>query len=167
MASSFPQGNKKTVTKIITPEALIFDRQKKIVLVGGCFDILHDGHFEFLKKAKAEGDILVVLLENDENVKKRKGPARPINTQNKRAKALADLSYVDFVIRLKEMTKDAEYDKLIVQIKPDVLAITKGDPGIKHRQRQAKLTGARVAEVIERIGGLSTTSLLDRNGQNS
>ena len=45
----------------------------KIVLVGGCFDMLHVGHVEFLRKSRSFGDYLIVLLESDENIKKLKG----------------------------------------------------------------------------------------------
>ena len=47
-------------------------RGSKIVLAGGCFDILHLGHITFLEKAKAQGDMLFILLESDENIKKSK-----------------------------------------------------------------------------------------------
>jgi len=50
--------------------------KKKVVLVGGCFDILHIGHLKFLEEAKKSGDILVVLLEDDKNVKRLKGKGK-------------------------------------------------------------------------------------------
>src|SRR3990172_9001991 len=52
---------------------------KRIVLVGGCFDIIHKGHILFLKKAKDEGDFLFVFLESDKKVRELKGYGRPIN----------------------------------------------------------------------------------------
>ncbi len=67
------------MTKIIEVEDIknISDRlkseDKKIVLVGGFFDILHIGHIKFLQKAKEKGDALFVLLESDEMAKKLKG----------------------------------------------------------------------------------------------
>ena len=57
---------------------------KKVVLVGGCFDVLHYGHIHFLSSAKNHGDQVVVALESDENVKTRKGSTRPIHTQAQR-----------------------------------------------------------------------------------
>ena len=63
----------------------------KIVLVGGCFDILHLGHVVFLEKAKKEGDVLVVLLESDEKVRFLKGKGRPVHTQSERAEILSAL----------------------------------------------------------------------------
>ena len=68
---------------------------KNIVLVGGCFDIVHLGHLIFLEKAKAKGDILIVLLESDENIRKNKGQNRPINNQEDRALFLSKLKMVD------------------------------------------------------------------------
>ena len=61
----------------------------KVVLVGGCFDLLHYGHIAFLKEAKKHGDYLIVLLESDENVRRLKGEGRPFHTQKQRKEMLA------------------------------------------------------------------------------
>lgn len=132
---------------------------KKIVLVGGCFDILHIGHITFLEKAKKEGDILIVLLESDESIRKSKGKRRPINNVVDRAKTLSSLKFVDFVVTLPEM-KDHKYDELVERIKPDVIATTRGDSGVLHKIRQVKLTGAKLKYVTNMVKDSSTTNLL-------
>lgn len=130
------------------------------VLVGGCFDILHKGHLVFLEKAKKEGDILVVILESDQNIRKLKGKDRPINTQENRAKVLASLKDVDLVVTLPKIDSDNDYDDLVMKLKPDVIATTEGDKGIRHKIRQAKLTGAKLVEVTERVEGFSSSDLI-------
>jgi D-beta-D-heptose 7-phosphate kinase/D-beta-D-heptose 1-phosphate adenosyltransferase len=67
-----------------------------IVLVNGCFDILHTGHVEHLREARAMGDKLIVALTIDGKV--NKGPNRPINTWNDRSFLLRELRCVDEVI---------------------------------------------------------------------
>src|SRR5271155_5547011 len=57
----------------------LHQQNQKMVLVGGCFDILHIGHITFLEEAKKQGDMLLVLLESDETITQTKGPHRPIN----------------------------------------------------------------------------------------
>ena len=99
----------------------------KVVLVGGCFDILHYGHISFLKKAKKLGNYLVVALESDENTKKLKGPGRPIHNQNQRKKMLESLRFVNKVIALPPMKSDSDYEKLVRKVNPDIIAITQGD----------------------------------------
>src|SRR3989338_7164381 len=111
---------------------------KRIVLAGGCFDILHIGHITFLEKAKKEGDVLMVLLESDESIRKSKGGNRPINTMEDRARILAALKSVDIVVKLPHMGSDKEYDDLIEKIQPAVLASAIGDRAIDHKKRQAK-----------------------------
>lgn len=135
---------------------------KTIVLVGGCFDILHVGHTLFLETAKKEGDFLFVLLESDENTKKKKGEGRPINSQKKRTAVLCALKFVDYVIPLIGVTKNEDYDKLIVQIKPDVIAMTKGEPGVEQRKKQAVAVGAELKLVIDRVKEESTTGLIKK-----
>ena len=134
---------------------------KTIVLTGGFFDILHTGHIKFLRNAKKEGDYLFVLLEDDDKARNIKGPKRPINLQKDRAKILSTLDTVDYIVLLKNMTNDAAYDKIILQITPHVIATTYGDPYIKHKRRQAKLVKGRVACVIKRIYNHSTTQLAE------
>lgn len=137
--------------------------KKKIVLVGGCFDILHPGHIIFLEKAKKAGDFLVVLLESDEKVKQLKGGDRPIHSQKDRTIILKALRFVDQVVKLPYMKDDQEYDQLIRKIKPDIIATTYGDQNIHHYQRSAKRVGAKLKFVVRFIKGHSTTRILDHN----
>lgn len=136
------------------------ERQNKhIVLAGGCFDILHVGHISFLQKAKEQGGVLFVILESDEFLQKTKGALRPINTQNDRAKVLSALETVDFIILLPSVFSDEDYDKLVMAIKPAIIATTEGDPGSIHKHRQAGLTDAKVISVVERIPDQSSSKL--------
>ena len=137
-------------------------KSSKVVLVGGCFDILHPGHLIFLEKAKKEGDQLIVLLESDAKIRKLKGEGRPVNTQEKRAKALRNLKFVTQVLELPFMETEKEYEQLIQKIKPDVIAITRGIDE-KHHKRVAKLTGATLKYVTEFIKGYSTTKIISHN----
>ena len=132
---------------------------KQIVLVGGCFDILHLGHINFLENSKNLGDILFVLLESDEAVGKLKGKDRPINNQIERAQILSALSIVSYVILLPLMKTDKDYDKLITQIKPDFIGATQDDPNISHKIRQAKMIDGKVKIVTKRVDNKSTTKL--------
>ena len=132
---------------------------KEIVLAGGCFDILHIGHVEFLEKAKKQGDVLLVMLENDETVKRIKGRARPIHKQEERAYMLSSLSMVDYVIILPRLETDQKYDTLISQIRPSVIAITKGDPYKNKKQKQAGRVGGKLVEVVKKISDKSTSRL--------
>lgn len=89
------------------------NQQQKIMIVGGCFDILHPGHIDFLQKAKKLCDILVVLLEPDEKVKWLKGENRPVNKEEQRKNNLQQL----FVYTGKKedlITKKPLIDKIIV-----------------------------------------------------
>ena len=68
----------------------------KIVLTTGVFDLVHPGHFDYFEKAKSYGDILIVSIVDDKYV--RKGPGRPIFSQELRLSWLAALQIVDFVV---------------------------------------------------------------------
>ncbi len=92
-------------------------QKKKIVFTNGVFDILHRGHIDYLCKAKALGDILIVGMNTDSSVRKIKGPHRPMQNQNDRAVIAASLKAVDYVILFGESTPE----RLIRFVKPDVL----------------------------------------------
>jgi len=131
---------------------------KTIVLVGGCFDLIHFGHIQFLEKAKAQGGMLFVLLESDASIKRLKGVDRPIHNQIQRAHMLASLQMVDYVILLPPL-ESKEYDDIIGTLKPDILATTEGDPDRSHKERQAKKTHAQVIDVVKRNDEFSTSRI--------
>jgi rfaE bifunctional protein nucleotidyltransferase chain/domain len=137
-----------------------FSREGKgrILLTGGCFDILHVGHVRFLSEAKKMGDYLIVLLENDKNVKKLKGENRPVFIQKERAEMLSALRSVDLVVLLPAMENDSDYLGLIRMIKPDIIVATENDPNIEKKRSQAKQIGGEL-EVIPFIKTLSTSKL--------
>ena len=134
-----------------------------VVLVGGCFDILHKGHIEFLKEAKKQGNTLVILLESDESVKKRKGETRPINTQSNRANALSNLPSVDYIILLPHLKIDLEYYDLVKKLEPDIIAVTESDPAYNKKVEQAKMVGGEVVKVINRLPYSTTDLVKDYN----
>lgn len=134
-------------------------QNKIIVLAGGCFDILHLGHIEFLSEAKKRGDYLFILLESDESIKKIKGNGRPINNQRERAEVLQAICDVDYIVTIPELETDRQYDELISKIKPSIIATTKGDSSRQHKERQAKMVKGKVIDVIERKRKKSTSNL--------
>jgi len=137
----------------------LLNTNQQLVLVGGCFDILHIGHIHFLELAKKQGDILVVLLESDNAIKTKKGPHRPINTQEDRATILSSLRFMDTVILLPPSTRDEDYLNVTKWLKPAIIATTKGDPRRKEKEYCAQAVGAQVMDVIERQEDASTTHL--------
>lgn len=148
------------VRKITEVVEKLKKQHQKIVLVGGCFDILHPGHVIFLEKAKKKGDRLFVFLESDEKVKQLKGASRPIHNQKMRAKVLSALCFVDYVVMLPYMRDDEQYDQLVIKIRPDVIAATTKESNIKHLERSAKLSGAKFQVVTKAIKDHSTSRIL-------
>lgn len=135
--------------------------QGSIVLVGGCFDILHTGHKTFLDAAKKEANTLIVLLESDKSVQKRKGDKRPVNSQKNRASILASIPSVSHIVLLPEFKNDQDYYKLTKLIKPAIIAVTENDPLLIIKQDQAKMVGGRVIQVIKRVPNKSTSQLIE------
>src|SRR3989344_2956512 len=132
---------------------------KKLVLAGGVFGLLHYGHIKFLKEAKKYGDILIVALESDTTVQRRKGKSRPIFNQQIRAEILSELICVDYVILLNEMNSDKDYFDLVKAIKPDVIAVTKNDPQLDNKRKQAAGIGGELKIVTDKINTPSTSKL--------
>lgn len=155
-------GKILTIKEVSKLEENLGKNAKKVVVAGGCFDILHPGHIAFIKAAKDTGDFLVVLLESDEAIQKMKGKGRPMHSQKERAEALSALSLVDFVVTLERSLSDDEYDELILALKPAIIATTKGDVNKHHKERQARLINAKVIEVLEPLPDYSTTKLIRR-----
>lgn len=90
---------------------------EKLVFTNGCFDLLHPGHIDLLRRAKALGTRLVVGINSDDSVRRIKGNGRPFMNQDDRAEVLLALRFVDQVVVFEEPTPE----KVIRQIEPDVL----------------------------------------------
>lgn len=142
------------------PELLKKLNYKKLVVVGGCFDLLHLGHIIFLQQAKQKGEILLVLLESDESIKKLKGELRPIHSQTVRAEILSELKSVDFVLKLPLLPTDKDYDELLTTLHPSVIATTEGDEYDFHKKRQAKKVGAKMLYVTPIVKDHSTSKII-------
>jgi len=134
------------------------NRQMRIVLTNGCFDILHRGHIAYLNQARALGDLLVVGVNSDESIRRLKGPERPINTLEDRLQVLAALSCVDHVVAFDDDTPH----RLVKAIRPHVFA--KGGDYTRDRLSEAALVeelGGRV-EILPLVRERSTTGLISK-----
>jgi D-beta-D-heptose 7-phosphate kinase/D-beta-D-heptose 1-phosphate adenosyltransferase len=129
-----------------------------VVFTNGCFDILHAGHVDLLEDAAREGDVLVVALNSDASVRGLKGPQRPINPQQQRARVLAALAVVDYVV----LFDDPDPGRLITGLLPDVL-IKGGDwsPETIIGSDVVKAYGGRVATIPLKYGA-STTDIIKK-----
>ena len=127
---------------------------KKIVFTNGCFDILHLGHLKILNAAKRKGDVLIVGLNSDASIRKIKGSKRPILTEKTRAKLLANMIQVNYVVIFSEATP---YN-LIKRIKPDIL-VKGGD------WKKEEIVGKKLVKKIYRVklcSGHSTTAIINK-----
>ncbi len=129
-----------------------------IVFTNGCFDILHQGHIEYLSAAKELGDRLVVGLNSDSSVQEIKGENRPIQSEEDRKKILLALSCIDLVVIFNESTPAS----LIEEVKPDVLV--KGGDYTEDEiigAESIKANGGKVV-ILPFVEGASTTSIISR-----
>lgn len=132
--------------------------KSRVVLTGGCFDVLHFGHATFLNEAKKQGDLLLVALESDEAILKRKG-RMPIHTQAQRALMLSGVRHIDYILMLPFMSDHTQYDELVLQTRPHVIVATEGDPLISRKLLQAKRVDARL-HVVPFVSNYSTSAIL-------
>jgi D-beta-D-heptose 7-phosphate kinase / D-beta-D-heptose 1-phosphate adenosyltransferase len=119
------------MNKIITLEEAKEIKQnnegKSLVLMTGCFDVIHFGHIDYFRFAKKQGDILIVGIENDQNIKINKGDHRPIFNFLQRAKVLSELESIDYIFENKKVVSfdsdkaDKVFLDIMMAIKPDIL----------------------------------------------
>lgn len=131
---------------------------EKIVFTNGCFDILHAGHVTYVEQARAQGDRLIVAVNDDASVSRLKGPGRPINSVDRRMAVLAGLGAVDWVISFSEDTPE----NLLAQVRPDVL-VKGGDYSVE------QVVGADIVKgyggevkVLGLVENSSTTAIVDK-----
>jgi cytidyltransferase-like protein len=91
----------------------------KVVLVGGVFDLIHPGHIHTLKAAKAQGDVLVVVVARQSTAQKIKKYRKIYHDEKLRRDLVTSLNFVDLAIIGKEGTL---YDT-VEYVKPNVIAL--------------------------------------------
>ncbi|MFO7286069.1 MAG: bifunctional D-glycero-beta-D-manno-heptose-7-phosphate kinase/D-glycero-beta-D-manno-heptose 1-phosphate adenylyltransferase HldE [Gammaproteobacteria bacterium] len=139
-------------------------RGERIVMTNGCFDILHAGHVAYLEEAKSLGNRLIVAVNDDDSVRRLKGPTRPITPLEDRMAVLAGLAAVDWVVPFSEDTPAA----LIERILPDVLVkggdyrpeeIAGGDAVVRNggevrvvSLKEGRSTSALIASILSKNG---------------
>jgi len=142
---------------MLAQQAEIWRAQGRIIaMTNGCFDLLHAGHIFSLETARSYGNVLVVAINCDDSVRRLKGPERPLNTQDDRARVLAALACVDAVTIFEEDTSQ----KILELIRPDVF-IKGGDytaETIPERDVVKAYGGRVVATPL--LPGRSTTALI-------
>ncbi len=133
-------------------------KDKRIGFTNGCFDILHYGHVQYLKKAKRSCDVLVVGLNSDISVRKIKGPERPINPEKARAGVLAALDPVDHIILFDDETPL----RIIASVRPDILIKGSDWKVSEIAGSDIVISSGGEVKLIEIAKGYSTSSLIDR-----
>jgi D-glycero-beta-D-manno-heptose 1-phosphate adenylyltransferase len=135
-------------------------QNQKLVATNGCFDILHLGHVTYLQDARNLGDALLVGLTSDAEVRKLKGPERPLNNEQDRAALLAALQSVTAVSLFPQ--PDARHFLSLCQ--PDIY-VKGGDYTLdtinQDERRFLEQLGVRIV-ILPGVPGKSTTTLLQK-----
>ncbi len=156
--SADSRGKVRTLDEAIVMTKAAKNDGKSVVFTNGCFDVIHAGHISLLQRSAALGDVLIVAMNDDHSVRGLKGPTRPVNDQENRARVLGALECVDAVVLFNDETPI----KLIEGINPDVL-VKGGDYSVETvvGAEFVMQSGGRV-ELLDLIDGLSTTSTIER-----
>ena len=133
-------------------------RGERVVMTNGCFDILHAGHVSYLQEAKAQGDRLIVAVNDDDSVKRLKGNGRPVNQLDRRMAVLAGLASVDWVVPFGEDTPQ----RIISRLLPNML-VKGGDYKVEAVAGGQEVIAAGGSVKILCFGdGVSTTKIIER-----
>lgn len=154
-------GKVRSVDEAAEEAALWRDAGRCVVLTNGCFDVLHAGHVASLRGARALGDVLVVGVNVDEQVRRMKGDGRPVYPLAERMEVLEALECVDVVVPFTEPTAE----ELIRRVRPNIYA--KGGDYRREQLNEWPLLRELGIEthLIPARPGLSTTSIVDRIGR--
>jgi D-beta-D-heptose 7-phosphate kinase/D-beta-D-heptose 1-phosphate adenosyltransferase len=134
----------------------IKSRGDKVVLTSGSFDLLHQGHSMYLEAARQLGDFLVVGVDSDEKIRRRKGVTRPAVPEDERLRMVTHQRGVGLVA-LKNA--DDDHWALIRAVRPDVLVATEETYSPEEISELESHCCGRV-EVLRRMATISTSARL-------
>jgi cytidyltransferase-like protein len=137
----------------------------KKVFVSGCFDILHAGHIQFFKDAKALGDYLIVSFASDAVLKKYKNRVSALPEAHKKA-VLESLKMVDEVVVGNNLDDPIlDFKEHFLRIKPDILALCSDDKFVEKKKELCKLVGTELFILSKNppaFTPISTTEIRER-----
>ena len=151
-------GKERDLARLLPELARHRAAGRRIVFTNGCFDLVHLGHVQYFRFAKAQGDLLVVGVNTDAGIRRLKGAKRPIIGEHDRVTVLEELESIDYLVRFDEDTPMT----LIEQIRPDVLV-----KGADYKKEQVvgwdtvEGYGGRVA-LAPLVDGRSTSAVIQR-----
>lgn len=153
-----PEDALRAVARLAEQLAAERQRGRRVVFTNGVFDLLHAGHVEFLRRARALGDVLVVGVNSDRSARLLKGAGRPILPERERLAVVAALDAVDHAVLFDDPTPA----ELIRLLRPDVHV--KGgdyrDVPLPEAEAVAAVGGEVV--ILPLAGDQSTTSVIER-----
>lgn len=149
-------GRRCTLSEMLAVREQLRLEGKQLVFTNGVFDILHRGHCEYLRDARAQGDAMVVGLNSDASVRRLKGPLKPIVGEEDRSAVLEALASVDYVVIFDEDTPHG----IISALLPDIL-IKGSDYALDDivGRREVEAAGGRVC-TIPLTEGRSSTNII-------
>ena len=133
------------------------EQGKTVGFTNGCFDCCHLGHLNSFMQTKKLCDVLIVALNSDASVKRRKGPKRPLQDEKTRAMLLASLEFVDYVIVFDDETSLP----LVEKLRPDVIA-KEGYTLDQWPEARFVLSYGGRAVTLKRLEGYSTSNLVNK-----
>jgi D-glycero-beta-D-manno-heptose 1-phosphate adenylyltransferase len=125
----------------------------RVVLTSGSFDLIHLGHVKYLTRAKQLGDLLVVGVDSDDKIRRRKGPGRPMVPERERLELLAHQRPVD-LLYLKDESEPRW--GLIKAVSPAVLVVSEDSKYSDAELRELREFCGEV-EVLERQASVTTS----------
>ena len=134
---------------------------KSAVMTNGCFDVLHAGHVDLLRRARELGDLLIVAVNDDASVRRLKGATRPVNPLEHRLSVLGMLECVDYLVVFSEDTPETLYCEVLPQV------LVKGGDYTAAQVAGGdcvSAAGGRVA-ILDLVPGLSSTRILSKLGE--
>ncbi|MEM7228715.1 MAG: bifunctional heptose 7-phosphate kinase/heptose 1-phosphate adenyltransferase [Planctomycetota bacterium] len=151
-------GKVRTLDELQVEVAAHRDGGQRIIFTNGCFDVIHAGHVAYLREARQLGDVLIVAVNSDAQVRAQKGDGRPIYNESERLEILSELQCVDYLVLFEEPTVGG----LLEALRPDVY-VKGGDyaPDEINEYDVVQALGLEL-RVLAHRPGLGSTQVIER-----
>jgi rfaE bifunctional protein nucleotidyltransferase chain/domain len=151
----------RTIDELMVEVAAHRQAEQKIVFTNGCFDVIHAGHVAYLREARRLGDVLIVAVNSDEQVRAQKGEGRPVYPLADRLDILSELQCIDYLIAFEEPT----VGELLRAVRPD-LYVKGGDyrPEEINEYAVVRELGLEL-RILAHRPGLGSTQVIERLNQ--